>query len=546
MKLSVFSFRGIKQAVLNLARITIVTGANYQGKSSVLQALQAATCNVLPFDGLKKNQAKLIVNGKEPFGVVTFETQSGSVKLSYPKCTVESEGVPINISEYAAGLKRFTDLPTKERAKELQTILKSEPTKQQLTEKLSELNIPIESIERIWKTIETIGWDAAHAQVADKGKGMKGEWCNITGERAWGSDKAANWLPAEWTPDLTRKTIAELQKELAEAEEWYSVAVSDVAVSKSEIEALESQSKNIDALKKQHNDYTVQLTALNKCIADMRAELEKQAKPQPNTCECPNCKTKLVYDNGVLSLPEIISDVEYKKRKENHTKTELAIYDTRQEITRVTEAQAKNKTALDIAQNAAEKLAKMKTRKSGQSDPAAVEKTKSALETARKRLQMRQAYDSASSKNNGIMKNAEIIDVLAPTGLRQEQMATTMDKFYAELQRYSGAAKWGKLTIDDEMDVFYDGRPYSLLSKSERYRARALLQITFAMAIGDKLIIIDDLDELDADSRGGFLKMCLLTSVPVIIGMAESKGDRIPKLPEPCSVYVIRDGEVVV
>jgi hypothetical protein len=500
---------------------------------------------MLPFEGLKKNQAKLIVNNNEPFGVVTFGTSSGSVKLSYPKCTTESEGVPLNISEYAAGLKRFTDLPTKERAKELQQILKSEPSKQQLTEKLTELKIPTESIERLWKTIETLGWDAAHKQCTEKGASLKGEWCNITAERAWGSDKASNWTPAEWTPDLARKAVAELKKELTEAEEWYNVAVSDVAVSKSEIDNLENQCKNLEQLKTNSNDYQEQLDALNKNISQMEEQLSLMDKPEPDTCECPNCKTKLVYNNGALSLSVKLSDEEIKKRKAITGKTELAIYDTKQERARVTEENAKNKTALDIAANAAEKLAKLKNRKSGQSDPAAVEKTKSALESARKRLQMKVEYESAHAKNNGIIKNSELITVLAPTGLRQEQMTATMDKFYSEVRKYADAANWGELAIDSEMDVYYDGRPYSLLSKSEKYRVRVLLQITFSTALGDKLIIIDDLDELDADSRGGFLKTCFLTGAHIVVGMAESKEDRIPKLPAPFSVYVIKDGEVV-
>lgn len=544
MKLTVTNFRGIKNAIIELSRITLITGANYQGKSSIIQALQAALCTVLPFDGLKKNQAKLIVNGNQKDSTVLFESPSGEQTIKYPTCESQSSGVPVNISEYASGLKSFALIPVKDRAKELQVILKSDPDKTNFDAAMAPI-LPIASSDKLWETIDKLGWDAAHEQVKTKCTQLKGEWCGITGERAYGSDKAGNWYPAEWEQDLTRKTIAELKSELVEAEKWYEIAVSNQAVSQSEIDGLKKQCADIAAYRKTVTDLETVIADKRKRKTNIEKSISEMQKPDPDTCECPNCKTKLQYQNGTLILAEVLTEKQIADRKKAMEAAQLSIFDLKTEIERHEADLSKARTTFTIAEQAEQKLKKLSARKTGEENPQAIEKTKSDLERARNRLSVREKYDAAHSKHKAIIQNVAIIDVLSPNGLRKTSVANAMDKLHSEIQKYSDLAKWADVLIDDEMSVYMHGVPYSLLSKSEKFRCRTLLQIVFSKIIGDTLVIIDDIDELDADSRPGFLKLCLGTGLNFVLGMAESKTDRVPKNNDWLTVYRVCNGEVV-
>jgi len=71
---------------------------------------------------------------------------------------------------------------------------------------------------------------------------------------------------------------------------------------------------------------------------------------------------------------------------------------------------------------------------------------------------------------------------------------------------------------------------YSMLSASEQYRVRTVVQLTIAQLERASLVIIDGADILDQPARGKLLQTVLKNGIPSIICMTHNKPDTAPYL----------------
>jgi antitoxin (DNA-binding transcriptional repressor) of toxin-antitoxin stability system len=58
-----------------------------------------------------------------------------------------------------------------------------------------------------------------------------------------------------------------------------------------------------------------------------------------------------------------------------------------------------------------------------------------------------------------------------------------------------------RVAIGTEMEITADGRPYALLSESEKWRTDCLLALAVAKLSGLKIALLDRFDVLDMDGR---------------------------------------------
>jgi hypothetical protein len=134
------------------------------------------------------------------------------------------------------------------------------------------------------------------------------------------------------------------------------------------------------------------------------------------------------------------------------------------------------------------------------------------LKTARETLQTLEAQDRAYQENKVAAKKAAqyhrdvvewtaIADALAPSGIQAEILSGALRPANDYLHELSTFANWMRVAIGTEMEITADGRPYALLSESEKWRTDCLLALAVAKLSGLKIALLDRFDVLDMDGR---------------------------------------------
>lgn len=174
---------------------------------------------------------------------------------------------------------------------------------------------------------------------------------------------------------------------------------------------------------------------------------------------------------------------------------------------------------------------------SGVSPPAAgaddriVQAAATVLDRATRRLAAWRQKRQADEIQQKIAGNDLVLGILAPDGLRAAKLARVIELFnIAQLGRLSLAAGWNQVAIDAEMTVTYGGRPYPLLSTSEQYRTRAVLQVAMAHLDGSAMVVIDAADVLDGTSRSGLFAMLEESGLLAIVCMTLTRREQVPDL----------------
>ena len=97
-------------------------------------------------------------------------------------------------------------------------------------------------------------------------------------------------------------------------------------------------------------------------------------------------------------------------------------------------------------------------------------------------------------------------DALAPSGIPGELLAEALGPINERLARSSSIADWLRVGIQADMTITADvGRPYALLSESEKWRADAMIAEAIAHLSGVRVLTLDRLDVLDLKGREDLL-----------------------------------------
>jgi len=527
MRITIENYRGVERAEIDVSGLALVAGANASGKTSIAQAVAAALVGVpIPLTGLRKSDAGMLVRSGAAQGRVAVRGDSGEAVVTWPDAKVVTEGRPPNASAIAAGLESVATMRREDRAKALAPYLDAEPTKDDLAAALPDLSQ--EHLDKLWDAISINGWDGAHGQARDKGVNLKGRWEQVTGER-YGSKKAATWLPADWDEALEATSEQTLQDSIAQEREFLEAAIAAHAVDDEKRREMEAMAARIPEIAKQVRKLDLAQQEVKARIYEARNEL--QAMPEaaaPETQPCPHCGKDLVVDGGKIALPPkdlpTPAEIETRqaavdaKRKEigaledEHTKALAAWKDAERDLAAATKAKAE-------LENAPEP----------EGEPQDVEECRERVRRAEARLRAFLAKREADRIHAAIEANQQVIDVLAPAGLRARKLAEAVRRFNAEaLAPLCRAAGWGAVALDDALEPTYAGRPYPLLSASEQYRVRATLQVAMARLDRSDVVVLDAADILDKQGRNGLLWMLIATGVPALVGMTIADPEKTP------------------
>lgn len=529
MKLTVENYRGIRRADIELAPLALVCAPNESGKSSIAQAVGAVLCGQpIPLPGVLKSMAGMLVRQGAAKGSVTLESAGGTATVEWPRATLKTTGTPPTVSPVAAGLSSLADMQPVDRGRFLIELLHALPGRDDLARRLEPEGVTAETVDHVWKTIETQGWDAAHAQFKEQGARQKGAWEATTGDR-FGTKKAESWLPKNWDADLHGTSEETLQAILTDARDTLNAMIGVAAVDDAERDRL---SQLADGLKSAvERKAACESDAAAADVDHKRAQqiLAALRKPsaQEETQQCPHCANPVVVRGGKVFAPAgnpVLSDEEslqYQKGIENERAAAERLRQARGDL---------QSAELDVrkAEDAAKQLSGMResTHTSAQLDRA-----REFAASAERRLSAWQQKRRADVAFRSVLETAAIVTALAPDGLRQEVLARTAQQFMREWVRpLADAAGWSPVEIDGDMLLTYGDRAFVLLSESQKFRVRVLLQVAIALRERAAAVVIDAADILDKGGRNGLFRLLAMSKLPALVCMTLDDANNLPDL----------------
>lgn len=538
MHFSIKDFRRIEAAAVDLNAVSIIAGANSQGKSSIAQAVSAMLLRDPQVMGVAKKDMRDIMRDGCTKAIASLHGEAGNLVMEWPSCTISEDGAAPRATPIATGQVRFTGLSSKDAARLLGEALKAEPTADDLKDAIGHLTQP-EQFEDIKKLVKEKGWDAAAATILDNAKLLKGRWHEITGE-AYGPKKGDTWQPADLQGDVMKMSEAELLQDLSTAQTEYENAIKTKAVDEERRRILQKEGEQVEFL----TDF---LAKSEELLAQAKQELEDAEKAEvaarvTNTTRgesfpCPHCQGRIErkpIHGGFqyVQAAEPVAQADEKKLRMEYAKASGHLENRKQNLVDVTTEHKSAKMKLEMAQKARAEYQTIKggTDENASTSESAVGMFQNAVGKASARVEAYRKWRRALEVHQRIVRGLAIADELLPEGLRRRRMVTMLEGFNRSLAQLSQHFRMEPVNIDVDMNIYAGRRPYKFLSSSMQYRVDVVLQVAIAKIDGSAAIVVDGADIIVGEDRQGLLTMLLSTGIPTLLCIALTKPDSVPSV----------------
>lgn len=534
MKINVENFMGCEKANVEVAKVTYICGLNHQGKTSFINAVSAALTGTPVILGLRKTDLGMLVRTGTAAAKVKIENEDSAVAITYPKAEMQTTGSnPPSVSKIAAGVDNIVDFSAKERSEYIRNITGCAPTKDDLKAFLKERYIENEKIaDKVWEKIDQDGFDASLERAKDTGRALKQQWSIVTGE-TYGSQKAETWQPAGWTSDLIDTSEESQQANITGLQAELEDLISRQAIDSDLLERLKKETSE-----EKVKELTAKREECLKALTNARAETQDLSQkidrlPSFNADEkqiCPHCGGNLCIVQGRIVEYNGLSDdakekiqkqredmqKEYRISKENEEKHEKAYNEIFSEC--------------HDAEEKLKKLNDLQSKSGNNVTERDIDIKREELRKANEGLTAFKAAKEAKRLANNIKENQVIIDALDMSGIRKNSMIRGLEKFNSALETVCTVAGWGKVSVDNDLTILMNDRPYVLLSESEKMRCNITLQLAITGYNNDSTVIIDGAELLDKNGKNGLLKfLSSQNKFNAIVGLMLPSADKAPK-----------------
>lgn len=515
--------RGLQKVAVDIEGVTLIAGSNRAGKSSLMQASAAALMGrALMVPGLKKGDVDRLVNpaSLKKTATATASNDKFSSSVSWPSCDVAINGDFKPISDIAAGMVDLTTLDAKTKADRLAELLKTSPSIEDVTEYMSGQGVTEKAIQGAWDTILTDGWDGAHSKAKEAGAKRKGAWEQITGAR-YGSKIAENWRPDGWTDEIENEDIEALENDATAKIALAADATRRQGADKAERDRLSAVAANLEIAEKKLEEITA---AKEKALAELN-QFKLLAIPTVSSPrECPHCQGLVTVEtNGELIDASYYNVEKAKKEREDHIARGKNLGEV---FERAYDAQKELQRAVLNARTAKKQLEDMVIYENNGTDDLA--RAQHEAEKAKNALAMKRQVVEAQMAHQQVARGQLFIDMLAPDGVRKAKLAKAIEKFNAMLLKITGSFDTcAPVQLSDDLSIYYNGLPLMLVSESEKFRAKVVLQMALAARQKDWIVLIDGADILDEAGRAGLFKMLKLFGM-AMVGMTLPNTGTLP------------------
>lgn len=496
MKLTVKAYRGADNAEIILAddKITLIAGENGQGKSSIIEAAQAVlAARPLP-TGMTKGFGRAVIHEAHQEASVRFDSRDGVRKLTYPDCQIHTlEGTGLLCDDWSLGLLKLTRLPIDERARRLTEIASCVVTRERLLAELSPLAMDAVQLERLVALALSKNFEAANKQAEGWARELKGEFKAVTGIQ-WGSNQGVTFTPSGWEDSLARYTLKELEEDAKDKQKNLEAAIGAAALTQQAKEHFgkrDEYAKEVERWAREVEQLTIQLKSA-------REESDThQRRSQKLTCG--GCGLVGIVENGILTkAPE--KPVSQPKSQVKEIELKLG------------NAQA----TLGIAKNNFDKAVGCEGSLKQAPD---VESFRQAAERAQQRVRAKVAKDQGTHLHHRIVDMLKAAEIVSPAGLPLKALHEALESLNQHLSWLCRAAGWAQVEITRDLDLLYNRRPYWLLSKSEKYRADATVQLVLARILRQEMVIFDEADMLDRTGRNQLFAALSTIKISALVAM---------------------------
>ena len=580
-KLNIQNFLGARAVEVELtAPVTLFSGENGAGKSSIQEAVRMALVGESVRVGLKKDYSALVSDG-EKSAFAEVHTDQGICSISVPS----GKGTHLNeipALPYVLDAQRFASLEPNERRAFLFGLMGLSASGAIVKDRLTVRGCAEHRIEAIMPLLRS-GFDAAHKEAQQRARDAKAEWRAITGE-TYGEVKAASWKADK--PAFDVAALDDLRNTIAETEAALSAANQRLGAIESAHKNHADASGKLAGLRQKAEQYARIADKLSRDEAELKAWETKVTEARQAAGG--GRKTGLVHElayalDGVINDAQDISKASYAEAltvldqyEAEHGKIKRDAPERNHEVAaKIPEYESALKMLQNCVSNGKRDLA------DADAAAKAITGMESALGTpvseddlidARKhRDEIKGSLKAHADKMSGLQdaerKSAQadertvkaqaahadvagwalIADALAPNGIPGEMLAEALTPLNERLTNSAAIAEWPDVVVTAEMQILAGGRQYSLLSESERWRVDAMLAEAVAHLTGLRLMVLDRFDVLDTEGRADLiawmdeLAACGEIDTALIFGTLKS----LPAvLPETMSAWWIENGVV--
>ncbi|MBK8113455.1 MAG: recombinase RecF [Candidatus Accumulibacter sp.] len=518
------NFIGARDVDVKITKpICLFAGKNASGKSSLQEAVRMSLTGESVRVSLKKDYGRLIAEGQTVgYAVVEHDGQQSAITL--PNGSHEHTGndrLPA-VLPYVLDAQRFSSLPANERRAFLFGLMGLRTDGDTVGTRMLDKGCDPIKVDEIRPHLRA-GFDAAHKEAQSKARDAKAAWRATTGE-TYGSVKAATWRAnkPEFSADRLRLDREEFHRLCEQADEG-ARTLGDM---QGRARTQAAQSAKLAGLRERAGRFARIDAKLQKDVAELaewQAKVEHEARkggkqmPVEPTYTCPACSAKLRHDhaNGALvefTPPPIVSTCEPGK---------LAEYQKARDL--LARSVENDKRDLADADSAAKMLAELDTQDAPAPAPEEIEAARVKVEATKKQraalqeaIRLLEADEKAAAQAEGrtvaalghhadVAQWEEIAGALAPNGIPGEMLGEALEPINDRLAKSANETEWLRVGIESDMTIDAAGRPYALLSESERWRVDAMIAEAISHLSGVKLLVLDRVDVLDFVGREDLL-----------------------------------------
>lgn len=513
--------------------VTLFCGPNGASKSSIQESIRMAFTGKTLRVNLKKEYPLLVSDGaKTGKAIVYTDIGTASFELPSGTHTLDGElklGLP-DALEYVLNAQAFASMAPEARRTFLFALTGCNVTTKEVKRRLLEKECDEAKTDLVLPMLKS-GFPAACDVAKAKGTEAKGAWQQVTGEK-YGSKKGADWEAVK--PEVDADAMAAAKATLADAEAKVSAQQEAIGAINQKLKTQREQAQQIEDA--------------NAKVATMPRLLVKLATDEANLADCAKVvaeltakagtgkKLGLVHDlarflnnvnfgdEGDPGATELIERYEAEYGQINGAGDPDAAADLPARQRSLTMMQnAVTNDQRDIASAEAARTLLATFAKLEHVNDEVVEQMRAKLQTTiqEKNLATTGArafevdVEQAASADGQTAKAAQyfaevsqwslIAENLAPDGIPAEMLAQALRPINTAMKESSLATGWRQPTIGADMSITADGRPFALLSKSEKWRVDAIIAEAIAQLSEVRILMLDEIDILEIPARGELL-----------------------------------------
>ncbi len=537
--INIENFQGARAVDLDMRTpVALIAGPNGAGKSSIAEAVRLALLGTPERIGLKKEFGALVTEGAKA-GAVALDLDNGAVGISLPKGTQSGEVLvpPSPALPYVLAPDRFAAAKPDDRRTLLFALSGTNVKADEIERRLLARGCRAALVTQI-KPIFRTGFSAGAEHAKQEATQAKGAWKAATGEQ-WGSQKADGW--AAEVPSFDQAALVGERSALAEVDaklEQYTKALGALeqkarsfAAARDQNAARQAQAARLPALRQklefdlyEHEKAAAHVEALQAkagtgprvglvhdlalCLSQLwKSEASKNVafgigldiKAVLATYERQYGKIGAAGDmEAAAALPKAIEARDLMARSVENDRRDIAAAEA-------AAAQMQDAAAPEAIQPADVEAARAKVTALRAERKAVDERVQALLNAKQAATSATERTANATRYHGDVLAWLAIGDALSPDGIPGEILAEALQPFNAKLAELANLAGWWVPSIAADMGITWGGRPYRLLSESERWRVDALVGAALAEISGLHCLILDRFDVLDLAGRADAL-----------------------------------------